>query len=136
LQLRVEERKSIREKWIRLRKIWILDSQKNTISNRNFQGLIKFKKDKMLKELTSSVRLILCCSTEILSNLNDGKAEEKGWVIERGRRKYVCFLRFSEEMTASLNRDFERLEEFFVLDHEERKKVKDREISKIGGHLR
>ena len=46
------------------------------------------------------------------------KPEEKGWVKERGKRKYVCFLRFSDEMTASLNRYFERLEEFFVLNHE------------------
>jgi hypothetical protein len=79
---------------------------------------IEFKKYKMLKELTTIVRLILGCSTEILSNLNDGKPEEKGWVKERGKRKYVCFLRFSDEMTASLNRYFERLEEFFVLNHE------------------
>jgi hypothetical protein len=79
---------------------------------------IEFKKYKMLKELTTIVRLILGCSTEILSNLNDGKPEEKGWVKERGKRKYICFLRFSDEMTASLNRYFERLEEFFVLNHE------------------
>jgi len=79
---------------------------------------IEFKKDKMLKELTVSIRLILGCSTEILSDLNDGKPEEKGWVKERGKRKYVCFLRFSDEMTASLNRYFERLEEFFLLNHE------------------
>lgn len=79
---------------------------------------IDFKKDKMLKELTSSVRLILGCSTEILSNLNDGKPEETGWVKQRGRRKYVCILRFSDGMTDSLNRYFERLEEFLVLNHE------------------
>lgn len=78
----------------------------------------EFKKYKMLKELTLSVRLILGCSTEILVNLNDGMPEEKGWVKERGKRKYVCFLRFSDEMTASLNRYFEKLEEFFVLNHE------------------
>lgn len=89
---------------------------------------IEFKKDKMLKELTSSVRLVLGCSTEILSHLNDGKPEEKGWVKERGKRKYVCFLRFSDEMTASLNRYFERLEESFALNHE----VKE-EMSKIDG---
>ncbi len=72
----------------------------------------------MLKELTSSVRLILGCSTEILSSPNDGKPEEKGWVKEKEKRKYVCFLRFSDKMTASLNRYFDRLEEFFVLNHE------------------
>lgn len=83
---------------------------------------IDFKKDKMLKELTTSVRFILGCTTEILGDLNDGKPEEKGWVKERERRKYVCFLRFSDEMTASLNRYFEILEEFFVVNHEVRKK--------------
>jgi hypothetical protein len=95
---------------------------------------IEFKKDKMLKELTVSIRLILGCSTEILSDLNDGKPEEKGWVKERGKRKYVCFLRFSDEMTASLNRYFERLEEFFLLNHEIKGEVKIDEISKIDGH--
>jgi hypothetical protein len=79
---------------------------------------IEFKKDKMLKDLTVSIRLILGCSTEILDDLNDGKPEEKGWVKERGKRKYICFLRFSDEMTASLNRYFERLEDFFILNHE------------------
>ena len=84
---------------------------------------IEFKKDKMLKELTVSVRLILGCSSEILGNLNDGKPEEKGWVKERGKRKYVCFLRFSDEMTASLNHYFERIEEFFVLNHEIKEEI-------------
>lgn len=79
---------------------------------------IEFKKDKMLKELTVSIRLILGCSTEILEDLNDGKSEEKGWVKEKGKRKYVCFLRFSDEMTASLKRYFDRCEEFFTLNHE------------------
>jgi hypothetical protein len=79
---------------------------------------IEFKKDKILKELTVSIRLILGCSTEILGDLNAGKPKEKGWVKERGKRKYVCFLRFSDEMTASLNRYFERFEEFFLLNHE------------------
>lgn len=85
---------------------------------------IDFKKGKMLKELTTSVRLILGCSTEILGNLNDGKSEEKGWVKEREKRKYVCFLKFSDEMTASLTRYFEGLEEFFVLNHEVKKVYK------------
>ena len=80
---------------------------------------VEFKKDKMLKELTVSIRFILGCSTEILDELNDdGKPEEKGWVKEMGKRKYVCFLRFSDEMTACLKRYFERLEEHFLLNHE------------------
>ena len=78
---------------------------------------IEFKKYKMLKELTVSIRLILGCSAEFLGELNDGKPEGKGWVKESEKRKYVCFLRFSDEMTASLNRYFDRLEEFFVLNH-------------------
>jgi len=40
------------------------------------------------------------------------------WVKELGRRRYVCFLRFSDEMTASLNRYFALLEELFILNHE------------------
>lgn len=79
---------------------------------------IEFKKDKMLKELTLCIRLILGCSTEIIGNMSDGKPEERGWIKERGKRKYICFLRFSDEMTASLNRYFEVLEEFFVLNHQ------------------
>jgi hypothetical protein len=62
--------------------------------------------------------MILGCTSEILGDLNHGKPEEKRWVKERGKRKYICFLRFSDEMTASLNRYFERLEELFVLHHE------------------
>jgi hypothetical protein len=96
--------------------LWI--HRKTQLQTGISRDYIDFKKDKMLKEITSKVRLILGFSTEILSNLNDGKPEEKGWVKERGRRKYVCFLRFSDEMTASLNRYFEKLEEFFVLNHE------------------
>ena len=96
--------------------LWI--HRKTQLQAEISRDYIEFKKYKMLKELTTIVRLILGCSTEILSNLNDGKPEEKGWVKERGKRKYVCFLRFSDEMTASLNRYFERLEEFFVLNHE------------------
>jgi hypothetical protein len=51
------------------------------------RNYIEFKKDKMLKELTVSIRLILGCSTEIFGDLNAGKPEEKGWVKERGKRK-------------------------------------------------
>ena len=85
---------------------------------------IVFKKDKMLKELTVSIRFILGCSTEILGELNDdGKPEEKGWVKEMGKRKYVCLLRFSDEMTACLNRYFERLEELFLLNYEVKEEI-------------
>jgi len=89
---------------------------------------IEFRKDKMLKELTVSVRFILGNSSEILGDSNNEKTEEKGWVIERGKRRYVCFLRFSDEMTASLNRYFENLEEFFVLNHEINTKMLELDI--------
>jgi hypothetical protein len=79
---------------------------------------VEFKKEKTRKELTSSVRTILGCATEVFWELEEGKPEHKGWVKERGKRKYVCFLRFSDEMTASLNRYFAMLEELFILDHE------------------
>jgi len=88
---------------------------------------LEFKKEKMRRELTSSIRMILGCAAEIFGDLNDGKPEDKGWVKEQGKRKYVCFLRFSDEMTASLNRYFERLEELFTLNYE----IKE-EMSKIG----
>jgi hypothetical protein len=79
---------------------------------------LEFKKEKIRKELTSSVRIILGCATEIFWKLEEGEPENKGWIKERGKRKYVCFLRFSDEMTASLNRYFELLEELFILGHQ------------------
>ncbi|OEU42738.1 hypothetical protein BGV40_07940 [Methanosarcina sp. Ant1] len=88
---------------------------------------LEFKKEKMRRGLTLSIRMILGCAVEIFGDLNDGKPEDKGWVKEQGKRKYVCFLRFSDEMTASLNRYFERLEELFTLNYEIKEKM-----SKIG----
>jgi hypothetical protein len=79
---------------------------------------LEFKKEKMLRKLTSSVRTILGCAAEIFGDLKEEEPENKRWVKEQGKRKYVCFLRFSDEMTASLNRYFEKLEELFTLDHE------------------
>lgn len=79
---------------------------------------LEFKKEKIRKELTSSVRRILGCATELFWELEEGEPENKAWVKERGKRKYVCFLRFSDEMTASLNRYFAMLEELFILNNE------------------
>jgi hypothetical protein len=79
---------------------------------------LEFKKEKMRRKLTSSVRMILGCAAEIFGDLKEEEPENKRWVKEQGKRKYVCFLRFSEEMTASLNRYFEKLEVLFTLDHE------------------
>jgi hypothetical protein len=84
---------------------------------------VEFKKEKIRKELTSSVRIILGCATELFWKLEEGEPENKAWVKELGRRKYVCFLRFSDEMTASLNRYFKLLEELFVLNHEIKEEI-------------
>ena len=78
---------------------------------------LEFKKETVRKELTLSVRIILGCAAEIFCKLDEGKPENR-WVKEQGRRKYVCFLRFSDEMTASLDRYFAMLEELFILNHE------------------
>ncbi len=82
---------------------------------------IEYKKEKILKELTSSVRKILGCATEIF--WEEGEPENKAWVKEMGKRKYVCFLRFSDEMTASLNHYFELLEELLILNHKIKEEI-------------
>ncbi|WP_410508419.1 hypothetical protein RSJ42_16955 [Methanosarcina hadiensis] len=79
---------------------------------------IGFKKEKALEGLTSSIRMILGCAAEIFADVKDENSEEKVWVKERGRRKYICILRFSDEMTASLDRYFSMLEELFALEYE------------------
>lgn len=84
---------------------------------------VEFKKEKIRKELTSSVRRILGCATELFWELEEGKPENKAWVNELGRRKYACFLRFSDEMTASLNHYFKLLEELFILNHEIKEEI-------------
>lgn len=83
----------------------------------------EFKKEKIRKEMASSVRRILGCATELFWELEGGEPENKEWVKELGRRKYVCFLRFSDEMTASLNRYFELIEELFILNHEIKEEI-------------
>jgi len=91
------------------------------------QDYLEFKKEKMRRELSSSIRMILGCASEILGNMkegDEGKPENKIWIKERGRRKYACFLRFSDEMTASLNRYFERLEELLILDYGMKEEIK------------
>jgi len=90
---------------------------------------IEFRKEKIRKEIASRIRIILGCASEVSDDLKEG-SEGKIWVIERGRRKYACFLRFSDEMTASLNRYLEKLEEFLILEHE--MKV---EMAKIDGKI-
>ncbi|HWR24795.1 MAG TPA: hypothetical protein VN278_01060 [Methanosarcina sp.] len=89
--------------------------------SRDYTG---FKKEKIRKELTSNIRLVLGSAAEILGELNDGKSENKIWVNEGGRKKYGCFLRFSDEMEASLNSYLEMLEELFTLEHEIQEEIK------------
>ncbi|AKB52664.1 hypothetical protein MSBRW_3411 [Methanosarcina barkeri str. Wiesmoor] len=84
---------------------------------------VEFKKEKIRKDLTSSVRKILGCATEIFWKLEEGEPENKAWVNELGRRKYVCFLRFSDEMTASLNHYFELLEKLLILNHKIKEEI-------------
>ena len=79
---------------------------------------LDFKNEKIRRELTLRIRMILGCTAEIFWKPEEGEPENKIWVKELGRRKYVCLLRFSDEMTESLNRYFAMLEELFILDHE------------------
>jgi hypothetical protein len=85
---------------------------------------LEFKKEKIRKELTSNIRRVLGSAAEIFGKLDEGKPENKIWVNEGGRKKYVCFLRFSDEMEASLNRYFEMLEELFTVEHEMQEEIK------------
>jgi hypothetical protein len=84
---------------------------------------IEFKKEKMRRELTLNIRMILGCTMEIFGCLKEEDSENEGWVKENGKSKYVCFLRFSDEMMTSLNRYFERLEELFILNHEMKEEI-------------
>jgi len=114
------------ETYLNLDDYWI---HRNTMFQSDIsRDYIVFKKEKIRKELTSSIRRILGCATEIFWELEEGEPENKAWVKELGRRKYACFLRFSDEMTASLNHYFELLEELFTLNHE----IKD-EILRMEG---
>jgi len=88
---------------------------------------IEFKKEKTRKDLTSSIRMILGCAAEIFADVKDENPEDKVWVKERGKRKYICILRFSDEMTASLDSYFSMLEELFVLEFETNKELKKEE---------
>ncbi len=84
---------------------------------------IEFKKEKIRKDLISSIRMILGCAAEFFADIKEKKTEDKVWVRERGKRKYICILRFPDEMTASLDRYFTMLEELFVLEYEINKEI-------------
>lgn len=77
---------------------------------------IEFKKEKIRKALTSSIRMILGCAAEIFADLKKAKLGDRIWIKERGKRKYICILRFSDEMTASLDRYFIMFEELLILE--------------------
>jgi hypothetical protein len=79
---------------------------------------IEFKKEKVRKDLTSSIRMILGCAAEIFADPKNENPEGRVWVKERGRRKYICILRFSDEMTVSLDHYFTMLEELLILGYE------------------
>lgn len=85
---------------------------------------IEFKKEKTRKDLTSSIRMILGCAAEIFADVKDEKTEDKIWVKERGKRKYICILRFSDEMSCSLDRYFSMMEELFILEYKISEKIK------------
>ena len=96
---------------------------------------LEFKKEKIRKDLTSNIRMILGCAAEIFADFKDesnNSRENKVWVKERGKRKYICILRFSDEMTASLERYFAMLEDLFALEYEIREieKKENKEIEK------
>jgi hypothetical protein len=97
---------------------------------------IEFKKEKTRKDLTSSIRMILGCVAEIFADVEDKNPEDKVWVRERGKRKYICILRFSDEMTASLNRYFTMLEELFVLECEMNKEIEKEADNRKGKNLK
>ncbi|MDD4249136.1 MAG: hypothetical protein PHT13_08470, partial [Methanosarcina sp.] len=76
------------------------------------------------------IRMILGCAAEVFADLKDEDPEDSVWVKERGRLKYICILRFSDEMTASLDRYFTMFEELLVLGNDMKeieKKNKERE---------
>lgn len=93
---------------------------------------IEFKKEKIRKDLTSNIRMILGCAAEIFADAKDEKPEDKVWIRERGRRKYICILRLSNEMTASLDRYLTMLEELFALEYELDEKIKNEPENKEG----
>jgi len=79
---------------------------------------LEFKKDRMKRGLISSIRMILGCAAEIFADLKGETPGDRIWVKERGKRKYICILRFSDEMTASLGRYFTMFEELLILGNE------------------
>ncbi|MGB9927506.1 MAG: hypothetical protein ACPK85_03765 [Methanosarcina sp.] len=89
------------------------------------QDYFEFKKEKMRKQLNSSIKIILGCCVEAAAQLKKEDFKNGGWVKEKGKLKYVCFLRFSDEMTNCLNQYFELPEKLYVLNYEQ-KEIKNK----------
>ncbi len=109
ISLIVEENLNLDEYWVHRNQLLQTD-----ISH----DYLEFKKEKIRRDLTSSIRMILGCAAEIFTDLKDEDSGDKVWVKERGRRKYICILRFSDEMAASLDRYFTMLKELLILGKE------------------
>lgn len=88
------------------------------------QDHLEFKKEKMRKQLNLSIRIILGCCIEAVAQLKKEDFKGKGWVKEKGKMKYVCFLRFSDEMTNCLDSYFELFEKLFALDYEREETIR------------
>lgn len=109
IPLVVEENLNRDEYWVHRNQLLQADSSRD---------YLEFKKEKMKKGLTSSIRMILGCAAEIFTDMKDEVPGDRVWIKERGRRKYICLIRFSDEMTASLDRYFTMLEELLILEKE------------------
>ncbi len=67
---------------------------------------------------------ILGCCIEAVAQLKKEDFKGKGWVEEKGKMKYVCFLRLSDEMTNCLGSYFELFEKLFSLDYEREETIR------------
>lgn len=113
---------NIVETYINRDEIWI--HRNKLLHAEGSRDYIEFKKEKIRKELPPKIRLILGAAAEIFEDVEKGKSENKVWVNEAGRKKYACYLRFSEEMETSLNRYLKMLEELLILEHEMQQEMK------------
>ncbi|AKB17012.1 hypothetical protein MSWHS_0149 [Methanosarcina sp. WWM596] len=98
----VEENLNLDEYWVHRSPLFQTDTSRD---------YLEFKKDRIKRKLTSSIRIILGCAAKVFTDLKNEDLEDRIWVKEQGRRKYVCILRFSDEVTASLDLYFTMFEE-------------------------
>ncbi len=115
----VEEYLNRDEYWIHRNELFQSNiSQSNISLPKITPDDLEFKKEKTRKQLTTCIRMLLGCAAELLSDREYALSEDKVWVRERGRRKYVCIFRLSGEMETSLSRYFSMLEELCSLDYD------------------